>query len=151
MAGGGVSGSVAAPANEPSVEACVARRGLNCNPDPRVYATFVAMNPEAHPPNANAPLMSEAEALARARGDNASAPARARLLRYGDVAALDSSLGANGIVHPDRKMWVVTVHGDITTMGSPRWKPAVVHVYSVVIDAETGIRTDMCFGCEALR
>jgi hypothetical protein len=148
---GGVRGSKAVSPSDPQAAACMARGEVNCNPDPGVYATFVASNPIAHAPRANPHYITEADVLTRARGGNTGALAKAALVSYHAVSNLQPGLGSNGVIHPERKVWVVTVHGDIETRGSLRSKPTVVHVYSLVIDAETGIVTDMCYGCEAVK
>lgn len=91
--------------------------------------------------------LTESEVLARARGKNVDAPAAARFVSYRDVASFHLGLGSNAAVHPERKVWVVTVHGDIETRGSLRERPRIVHVYSLVMDAEMGQVTDIGYGC----
>ena len=148
--GPGLGGATEAPSRDPNIAACMAQGRVNCNPDPGVYATFVAKNPIAQPPSANPHYVSEADVLVRARGRNVAAPAAARMVNYGELARIDAGLGSSGVVHPDRKVWVVTVRGDIETPGSLREPPRTVHVYSLVIDGETGTVTDMCYGCAAV-
>ena len=138
------------PSQDPNVDACMKQGRVDCNPDPSVYATFVAENPIAQPPSANPRYLGEADVLARARGNNVSAPAAARLVNYKDVAGIETGLGSNAMVHPDRKVWVVTVRGDIETRGSLREPPRTVHVYSLVIDAETGTVVSIGYGCAAI-
>lgn len=94
--------------------------------------------------------MGESDVLARARGNRVAAPAAARLVQYSGVTGIGAALGSNGVAHPDRRVWVVTVRGDIETPGSLREPPRTVHVYSIVIDGETGTVTDMCYGCAAI-
>ncbi|PZS06949.1 MAG: hypothetical protein DLM70_04235 [Chloroflexi bacterium] len=115
-----------------------------------MYAKFVAGNPMAQAPGANPHYLSETDALTHARGGDVAAPARA-LLPYRDAASLNEALAANGVVHPDRKVWVVTVHGDVMTPGSLTTRPTVVHAFSMIIDAESGIVTNWCYGCEAVK
>ena len=55
--------------------------------------------------------------------------------------------GHNPGIHPDRKVWVVTVHAPMWTDGSPSMAPVLMPVYSVGLDAETGQWTDGCIGC----
>lgn len=139
-----------APDN-PTVMACVSRRGQDCNPNPAVRATFVAGNPIAQQPNAHPTYISEQAAISRARGAaDAASPTSARLMTRAGLQALDPNLAENGIANPDRKIWVVTVHGNTLTMGDPEHKPRLVHVYTVVVDAESGIVTDSCVGCATL-
>jgi hypothetical protein len=68
-----------------------------------------------------------------------------------EAASLAPRLVAMGVQNPDRKVWVVTVHADAWTRGSPVRPPQLVHVYSVVIDAEARFATDIGFGIAALR
>ena len=103
------------------------------------------------PPDPNAIRMTEAEALERARGRNTDAPAFALLVPYRDAAAANPSLAASAQVHPDRLVWVVTVHADIMTRGGLATAPQLVHVYSLIIDAETGGVPDFGWGAEAVR
>jgi hypothetical protein len=95
--------------------------------------------------------MTEAEALARARGGQDDAPAFSVLVPYRDVAAANAALAANAIVHPDRMVWLITVRADGMTRSSIAALPQLKHRYSLIIDAEMGRVTDMCIGCEAVR
>lgn len=149
--GGPAAGSPAVQANDPAVEACVERREINCNPNPAVYPTFIANNPVAQPPNTSAAVISEARALEIARGPSLSAPAHAAFVTHSQLVAMDQSLADNGVVNPDRKLWVVTVQADTWSRGSPSRKPWEVHSYTVVIDAQTGIVTDACYGCTTVK
>lgn len=73
--------------------------------------------PFAAPRDPHAALLAEAEALERARGGNMNAPTFALLVPYRDIAAANHPLAASAQVHPDRLVWVVTVHADIITRG----------------------------------
>ncbi len=139
------------PPNDPHFEACKQQGGLHCNPDPSVYATFVAGNPLAQPPSATPHYISEAQAIAAARGSHTNADARARLMTRAELEALAPALGVNNMPDPRRKIWVVTVDGDVWTRGDAAHKPHIVHVYTVVLDAETGQWTDSGLGLEVLR
>ena len=151
----GVVGSDVPLGDNPTVQACMTRGTANCNPTPGVYATFVANNPLARPDRSGSQLLSDGEAIRLAGGASGSVSATARLVTYRFVAQLDKGLGENGEVWPDRQVWVVTVHGNFPP--GPGFfpvlagAPPVLHVYSMVIDAETGIKTDVCFGCEAVK
>jgi len=106
------------------------------------------------PPQPNTTLMTEAEALEWARGENTDAPASALLVRYGDIAAANPQLAASARVHPDRMAWVVTVHAEGMTRGGIHTMPQPVHVYSIVINAEPGSVpefADVGFGDAAVR
>src|SRR5579871_1998079 len=98
----------------------------------------------SRPPDPKATHQSEDEVLARARGGHADAPAFALLVPYREVAAANAALAANATVHPDRMVWVVTVRADIATKGSIVSPPQPKHVYSLIIDAETGGVPDLC-------
>jgi len=105
--------------------------------------------------------MTDADALARARGGDADAPAYASLVRYQDVAAANPRLAANATVHPDRLVWVVTVHANVVTRARLATPPRSYQVYSLVIDDECAValqtstatatrmkmRTNMCSPC----
>jgi hypothetical protein len=67
-----------------------------------------------------------------------------------ELAALDPGLTENEIPDARRKVWVVTVQDDITVPAGPSRASRVAHVYTEVIDAESGFVTDMCFGCAPL-
>jgi hypothetical protein len=121
-----------------------------CNSDPSAIATAVATNPLKAGPSANASLMAQSIAVARARGGRASAPADSILMRYGDVASYASDFEANGVVNPDRPVWVVTVHGDAQAPSIGNQGPTSVHVYSMIIDAQSGIASDWCYGCDLM-
>jgi hypothetical protein len=103
------------------------------------------------PPEPGVTPMTETLALVRARGERANAPASALLVPYRDAAAANAALAANATVHPDRMVWVVTVDADVMTAGSFGVQPRLKHMYSVIIDSETGGVTDSCVGCEAVR
>jgi hypothetical protein len=138
-------------AQNPTVQACMNRGEDFCNPTPGTRETFVAESWYSKPPNSNASHMTEAEALERARGNYAAAPAFAVLVPYRDVAAADPALAANATVNPDRMVWVVTVHADVRTQGPFGAPGQLRHAYSLVIDAENRGVTDFCVGCEAVR
>ena len=106
--------------------------------------------PFARPPDPNAILLTQAEALAKARRGNADAPAHALLVPYREVTAANT-LGSNWTVHPDRMVWAVTVHADIMTRGSIATPSQLVHVYSLIIDAETGGVPGFAWGIEVVR
>ncbi|MBV9278675.1 MAG: hypothetical protein JOZ41_01210, partial [Chloroflexi bacterium] len=114
-------------------------------------------NPTSYPPSEQPEYISEEDALAIALGgrqaldDVERPPAYARLMGRRETATLDPSLGAyNYSPHPARKVWVVCVHGEARTRGSPAWPPELVHGYSLVIDAETGMVTDWGTGSAPL-
>jgi hypothetical protein len=126
--------------------------GLLCNPIPKAKETVLDEDwhtrPFIRPPDPNARLMTEAEALERARGRDTDAPATALLVSYHDLAATNPSLAAS-VVHPDRLVWVVTVHADVTPIRARTSRQ--FNVYSLVIDAETGGVPDAGYGAEAVR
>jgi hypothetical protein len=102
------------------------------------------------PLDRSAPLLSEGAAIARARGGRVAAPASALMMRYGDIGGSARDFEDNAVVNPDRPAWIITVHGDAqptTLMGTD---PGTVHVYSMVIDAESGIVSDWCYGCDLM-
>ena len=112
--------------------------------------------PEASPPEENPVYFSreKAEAYARAGartewspdGAPATAVVYSALLTRQQFEQLTPD-GHNPGVHPDRKVWVVTVHAPMWTDGSPSMPPLLKPVYSVALDAETGQWTDACIGC----
>jgi hypothetical protein len=57
----------------------------------------------------------------------------------------------NFAVDPTRMVWVITVHADMATSGSPAGAPKIFPVYSIAMDAETGQWTDYCVGCDWLK
>lgn len=129
----------------------MAARKLECNPNPGARETFVADNPIAQPPNPSANVMSMDDAILKAGGTVGGKDSRARLMTYAELSALAPGLGANGVVDPRRRVWAVTVHRDVMTPGSLRWKPAVVHVFTVVYDAESGQATDLGYGLDVVK
>ena len=80
----------------------------------------------------------------------ASAPVAERLMSRSAYEHLDPAAGHNFLPDPRRLVWVVTVHADMATSGSPAMAPHIEHQYTVVIDAETGWVTDSCIGCATL-
>jgi len=112
--------------------------------------------PEASPPEDNPAYFrrEKAEAYARAGartewspdGAPATAVVYSALLTRQQFEQLTPD-GHNPGVHPDRKVWVVTVHAPMWTDGSPSMPPLLKPVYSVALDAETGQWTDACIGC----
>ena len=72
-------------------------------------------------------------------------------LKEADEGDNTGALAVSAVIHPDRKVWVVTVHGDIMTPGSIVGPSTVVHVYSMIIDGETGMMSDWGYGCEAVK
>jgi hypothetical protein len=111
----------------------------------------MADNPTLEPPSADPHYLSETEAIAMARGSHTDAPVIARLMTPAEAASLAPRLVAMGVKNPDRKVWIVTVHADAWTRGSAERPAQLVHVYSMVIDAEARFATDIGLGIEALR
>jgi hypothetical protein len=114
-------------------------------------------NPASYPPSQQPHYLSEEDAITivldRGCGPLPAEhpPIYARLMTRAATAELDSGLGANNYApHPARKVWVVSVHVDVRTRGSIASPSATVHGYSVVIDAETGMVTDMGWGSAPL-
>jgi len=56
-------------------------------------------------------------------------------------------IAATGLVQ-DRQVWGVTEHTDVLTCGSPVRPRQLVHVYTVVMDGETGMVTSAWLGCD---
>ena len=140
------------PADQ-QVHACIAQGKVNCNPDPGVYATMVAANPPLQPPSANPTYITEQQAVSEARGQGTppapdTVAAFARPMTRPEYERLDGDLTN---FNPQRMVWVVTVHADMLTDGSPLVKPQVKHVYTIALDAETGIETDACIGCDLIK
>lgn len=154
--GAGDSGHVSAllpsaPSSNPTVMACMeARKRNDCNPDPRIRRALDAANPEARVPVAGARLMSRQEAIRQAGGLASGKDSAAQLMQYADVPRIDPGLGENGIVNPARWVWIVSVNQNTRTRASPAQASVVVHGYTDVIDAQTGIITDACAGCTPL-
>lgn len=98
------------------------------------------------PNSSNASFMSRAsaEGLAKAQSNRpleSAARVDSTLLSRGELTARNSRMaGASTIDDLSRKVWVVTVHSAYVSPGPE----GVVNVYSVVIDAESGLQTDMC-------
>lgn len=106
-------------------------------------------NPLAAPPSTNPVYISRENAISLAGGDDEGARADARLMTRVDFEALLPEAGANYAPHRDRKVWVVSVHGEAWTRGGLRARPQLVNAYTVVIDAETGFVTDTGKGVAA--
>jgi hypothetical protein len=138
------------PPDNPSHAACVKLSKKNCNPDPSVYATFVAANPNAHAPSSNPRYIGEAAAIAEARGSLTTAPAYAKLMTYGELQAKEPGLAENAVPDPRRKVWVVTVQADAYTHPTGMTQAHLVHYFTDVIDGETGQMTDSCLGCDTV-
>lgn len=135
---------------DPRTDPC-AREGGTC--DPAAAAARVAANLEAQPPTGIVLDRVVAEAKARALavsplspGAPASATVYSALLTRSEYEKIAKE-GRNYAVNADRKVWVVTVHAPIATSGSPTQPSAIVEVYSVALDGETGQWTDYCIGC----
>lgn len=132
----------------PSVHACEAAGKPNCNPNPGAIQTLTAGNPLAQPPSAHLHYLTEAQAIALARGQNSTAPVAARLMTLHEFEdTIYAGTKGVAVLNHDRMKWIVTVHADVMTDGSPGFAPPLKHVYSVVIDAETGIGDGGCIGC----
>jgi hypothetical protein len=114
-------------------------------------------NPVSYPPSRNPHCIGEEDAIAIALGGACGPlpvdhpPVFARFMTRDETGELDPSLGANNFgPHPARKVWLVSVHGATQTRGDLVHPPTTVHGYSVVIDAETGMVTDMGWGTAPL-
>jgi hypothetical protein len=110
-------------------------------------------NPVGYPPSEHPQYISEEEAIAIALcGASRPLPAaHARLMTRDETGRFDPSLGANNASpHPARKVWLVSIHGEVQTRGSLVSSPSTVHGYSVVIDAETEMVTDVGHGTAPL-
>jgi len=114
-------------------------------------------NPVAYPPSEHPQYISEEEAIAIALcGARRTRPADgppvyAHLMTRAETGRFDPALGANNWgPHPARKVWLVSIHDEVQTRGSPATPPTTVHGYSVVIDAETGMITDAGYGTAPL-
>lgn len=138
---------------DPTTTAC-ARVGGRC--DPAAEAARVAANREAQPPTGVVLPRANVEALARGLAKTPLTPDAAigatvysALTSRPQFEAL-SHEAHNYSVNADRAVWVVTVHAQMATSGTPAQPPTVFDVYSVALDAETGQWTDYCVGCEWL-
>ncbi|WP_146259040.1 hypothetical protein [Streptomyces tateyamensis] len=60
-------------------------------------------------------------------------------------------IGADNDIAPDRSVWVVTVHGSMTTDALPGRPPVTDNVYTDVIDAATGTLVIEAIGVEAVK
>jgi hypothetical protein len=114
-------------------------------------------NPVAYPPSRNPRYVGEEDAIAIALGSARGPlpvdrpPAFARLMTRDETGELDPSLGANNISpHPARKVWLVSVHTETQPRRSIARPATPFHGYSLVIDAETGMVTDMGWGTAPL-
>jgi len=126
-----------------------------CNPAAKAY--FESISPWSHAPAVGAGTISRTQAMRAAltfaeTGQTGVAPiaspARAILTTRQELEKLPGNPGVNASADPSRPVWVVTVHADVgidNLLGNH-----VVHVYTVVIDAETGWITDGCKGCDTL-
>ncbi|MGE5102915.1 MAG: hypothetical protein ACM3SX_23255 [Deltaproteobacteria bacterium] len=146
---------VAAQPNGPiDPSAACARAGGRC--DPAAEAARAAENVEAQPPTGVTLSRSDVEARARRLALTpltpeapASAIVYSALMTRPAYEALAHE-ARNYAVDVTRMVWVVTVHADMATDGTPGGAPKIFHVYSAAIDAETGQWTDYCVGCDWL-
>lgn len=100
-------------------------------------------------PAHDAPTMSRsaAETFAR-RAINAPASAPT-FSRFMTVAQFEQTYdeSVTGLAGP-HQVWVVTVHAPVTDDGGPAAPPEQHDVYSIVIDATTGLGVTDCAGCD---
>lgn len=137
--------------NNPAMQNCVRSKARFCYPD--VEQTAVARNPADGPPSTKPHYISEDQAVAIARdvarmGSSGPAPQSAKVIAQ--LMAGTEAPEHNGGANLERKVWVVTIHADMWTMGGPAAPAVLKHVYTVDIDAETGTVTDYCIGCASL-
>lgn len=149
-----LAGALAAPQGPVDPKQACAVAGGRC--DPVAEAARVAENVEAQAPTGIALSRTRVEQLARGLGKTPltpqvsdTAPTFSALMSRSAFEAV-SGEAHNYAVNPDRQVWVVTVHANMATDGSPGRAPQVFPVYSVAMDAETGQWTDYCVGCEWL-
>ena len=129
------------PPLSPTIQACVDAHRPVCNPT--AYATFVASDPLARPPSAHPVYISRRQAIAEAHRyatDQSTRvfKIRARLMLRREFESLDKSWTLH---NQERKVWVVTVYANVPDMRTSK----LAHYYTVAIDAETGIISDIAF------
>jgi hypothetical protein len=108
---------------------------------PTAWPTDVAEGPLA----SGATLLSRADAEAIAIGTNTpTSPTFSRMVT-GSVANEQFRIGRASTWDESRPVWVVTVHALVYPSAVVPEPPQ--HVYSVVLDAQTGQITDSCTGC----
>jgi len=139
-------GNAAPPAFQTMV-ACERSGNRVCNPE--AEATSEAGNPLSQPPSPHPKYLTLDEVTARVRGTATTTPEiHARFMSYPDFERLSGEYSST--VHPARMVWVVTVHADEWTQATLQRGPQLVHYYTVVIDAETGMVSDSCIGCNLI-
>lgn len=114
----------------------------------------VDVDPFSLPPDPIAPIMSRADAIARASGkpsDNRQRhPAYARLMLLSDYERATGDRESPLFDH-SRPVWIVTVHEPAMTEGGLGTPPVKMAVHSVVLDAATGEAMSGCIGCSLVR
>jgi hypothetical protein len=126
--------------------------------DPRWLAVW-QHNPASQAPGAQTPALAATDAVAAAKSMNqtgattsslAAAPAAAVRMSYARAAASTGDNGAEGIVAPDRCVWVVTVDASFTPRSHP-YGVAARHYdsYTAVFDAATGQYLSVTAGATA--
>ena len=127
------------PPFSPTVQACVDAHHPICNPG--AYAKLLAQDPLARPPSSHPVYISQDRAMTEARRI-AGAPATVVTHELLMSRRAFEDLEKEHTIHDqDRKVWVVTVHADITDMRTGN----LAHYYTVAIDGETGVISDILF------
>jgi hypothetical protein len=124
--------------------------------DPRWRAVW-QHNPASQTPAAGSRVLAATDAIASARAVNAGtgaglagAPAAAARMSYARAAASTGDTVTEGIVAPDRCVWLVTVNAPFTPRSHPYGVTAPQYgSYTAVFDAATGQYLSVTAGATA--
>ena len=78
-----------------------------------------------------------------------TAPLGVREMSFADFRAI-SGWPENQYINPDRCVWVVTVHASMAVKVPPGQTPRAVGVYSVAIDAASGMMIGVLTGSDLI-